>query len=110
MKESEGWKTTFYTRYRHYKYIVMLVELTNALATFQALINITFCKYLDIFVIAYLDNILIYIKGVLKKYVQSVKKIFKALKGVDIRLRPDKCEFHVKEIKFLGSVITTNRI
>ena len=88
----------------------MLFGLTNAPATFQALINTTLCKYLDIFVTAYFDDILIYTKKTLEEHVQLVKKIFKAPQGADIRLRPDKCEFYVKEVKFLGSVITTNRI
>ena len=84
--------------------------LTNAPATFQALINITLCKYLDIFVTAYLDDILIYTKGTLKEHIQAVKKVFKALQKADIRLRPDKCKFHVKTVKFLGSIIITDRI
>ena len=84
--------------------------LTNAPATFQALINTTLCKYLDIFVTAYLDDILIYTKGTLKKNIQEVKKVFKALQEADIRLQPDKCKFHVKIVKFLGSIITTDGI
>ena len=84
--------------------------LTNAPATFQALINTTLCKYLDIFVTAYLDDILIYTKGTLKEHIQAVKKVFKALQEADIRLRPDKCKFHVKTVKFLGSIITTDGI
>ena len=64
----------------------MLFGLMNAPATFQALINITLCEYLDIFVTAYLDNILIYTKGTLKEHIQEVKKVFKALQKVDIRL------------------------
>ena len=84
--------------------------LTNAPATFQALINTTLCEYLDIFVTAYLDNILIYTKGTLKEHIQVVKKVFKALQEADIRLQPDKCKFHVKTVKFLGSIITTDGI
>ena len=84
--------------------------LTNAPATFQALINTTLCKYLDIFVTAYLDDILIYTKSTLKEHIQVVKKVFKALQEADIRLQPDKCKFHVKTVKFLGSIITTDGI
>ena len=84
--------------------------LTNAPATFPALINTTLCKYLDIFVIAYLDDILIYTKSTLKEHIQEVKKVFKALQEADIRLQPDKCKVHVKTVKFLGSIITTNGI
>ena len=66
-------------RYGHYKYTVMPFGLTNAPATFQALINTTLCEYLDVFVTAYLDNILIYTKSTLKEHIQEVKKVFKAL-------------------------------
>ena len=100
----------FQTRYGHYKYTVMPFGFTNAPATFQALINTTLCKYLDIFVTAYLDDILIYTKGTLEEHIQAVKKVFKALQEADIRLRPDKCKFHVKTVKFLGSIITTDEI
>ena len=110
MRKGEEWKTAFQTRYGHYKYTVMPFGLTNAPATFQALINTTLCKYLDIFVSAYLDDILIYTKDTLKEHIQEVKKVFKALQDADIRLRPDKCKFHVKTVKFLGSIIMTNGI
>ena len=64
----------------------MLFRLTNTSATFQALINTILCKYLDIFVIAYLNDILIYTKGTLGEYVKLFQKIFEALQGADIRL------------------------
>ena len=84
--------------------------LTNAPPTFQAFINTTLCEYLDIFVTAYLDNILIYTKSTLKEHLQGVKKVFKALQKEDIRLQPDKCKFYVKTIKFLASIIMTDGI
>ena len=86
MREGEEWKTAFQTRYGHYKYTVTPFGLTNAPATFQTLINTTLCKYLDIFITAYLDDILIYTKSTLKEHIQEVKKLFKALQEADIRL------------------------
>ena len=53
---------------------------------------------------------MIYTKKTLEKYVQLVKKIFKALQRTDISLQPDKYKFNIKEVKFLGSIIMTNRI
>ena len=79
MRKDEEWKTAFCTRYKRYKYTVMPFGLTNAPATFQSLINTTFREYLDIFVTAYLDNILVYIKYTLKEHAEAVKKVFKAL-------------------------------
>ena len=88
----------------------MLFGLMNALATFQSLISTTFREYLNIFITAYLDNILVYTKSTLKEHAKAVKKVFKALQQADMRLRPDRCEFHKKEVKFLGSIITTEGI
>ena len=88
----------------------MPFRLTNAPATFQALINTSLCEYLDIFVTAYLNDILIYTKSTLKEHIQAVKKVFKVLQEANIRLQPDKYKFHVKTVKFLGSIITTDRI
>jgi hypothetical protein len=59
-EEGEEWKTAFRTRYGLLEYTVMPFGLTNAPATFQALINAILHQHLDIFVIAYLDDILIY--------------------------------------------------
>ena len=84
--------------------------LMNAPATFQSLINTIFQEYLNIFVIAYLDNILVYTKSTLKKHAKAVKKVLKALQQADMRLRPNKCEFHKKEVKFLESIITIEGI
>ena len=56
----------------------MPFRLTNAPATFQALINDVLRNYLDIFVVAYLDDILIYLES-LKDYAEHVKIVLRAL-------------------------------
>ena len=60
IKEGDEWKTTFQTQYRHYEYLVMPFGLTNALASFQRLINNVLRNFLDIFVVVYLNNILVF--------------------------------------------------
>ena len=52
--------TTFRTRYSLYKYKVMPLRLTNRPATFQHYINNTFIDYLDDFLTAFVDDLLIY--------------------------------------------------
>ena len=39
IKAGDEWKTAFYTYYRYYEFIVILIGLINALITFQAYIN-----------------------------------------------------------------------
>ena len=60
--EGDEEKTAFQTQYGHFEYQVMPFDLSNALATFQGYVNKILTEKLDIFVIVYLDDILIYTK------------------------------------------------
>ena len=74
IKAGHEWKTAFRTRFGLYEYLVMPFGLTNAPATFQAYINNVLRKYLDVFVVVYLDNILVYSKTY-DDHVRDVRKV-----------------------------------
>ena len=70
--ERNKWKTTFKIWYGQFKYQVMSFSLTNAPASFQGYINKIFVEKFDIFVIVYLDHILIYIKDDRDSHVTAI--------------------------------------
>ena len=102
MKEGDEGKTGFRTRYGLFESLVMPFGLTNAPATFKNLINDALSPYLDNFATAYLDDILIYSND-LQEHKDHVKTILTALTKQGLHLKPDKCEFHTQEVKYLGS-------
>lgn len=73
IKKGDEWKTNFQTCYRHYKYCIMPFGLTNAPVTFQLYINKYLAKKLDVFVVVYLNNIIIYTNKKKVKYKEAVK-------------------------------------
>ena len=71
--EGDEWKTAFRTRYGYFEYQVILFGLSNAPATFQEYINKILAEKLNIFVVVYLDNILIYTKDFGQPHVKVVR-------------------------------------
>jgi hypothetical protein len=57
----------------------MLIGLTNALVTFQVVINKVLNKYLDVFILVYLNNILIYTNSTKEEYIRHIRKVLKKL-------------------------------
>ena len=109
IKVGDKQKIVFRIRYRHYEYTIILFRLTNTLATFQTLINNILYKYLDIFVIAYLDDILIYSENP-RDYVKYIQTVLEYFKKAKLRLRLEKCEFHKEEVNFLGFIVNTKGV
>ena len=78
IKKGDEWKTVFHTHYSHFEYMIMLFELVNASATFQAYINWVLVRLIDIFCVIYLNNILIY-SEILNQHYKHIKKVLERL-------------------------------
>ncbi|KAI9034793.1 retropepsin-like aspartic protease/reverse transcriptase [Aspergillus affinis] len=97
------------TKYGHFEYLVMPFGLTNAPASFQRFINEVLGELLDTFVIAYLDDILVFSNNE-EEHIRHVKQVLRKLRITKLRLKLKKCEFHVQETEFLGHWITTEGV
>ncbi|XP_018427974.1 PREDICTED: uncharacterized protein LOC108800489 [Nanorana parkeri] len=75
IREGDEWKTAFRTQFGHYEYHVMLFGLCNAPATFQHLVNDVFCEFLDLFVIVYLDDILVFSSSLTLHRIQVLSRL-----------------------------------
>jgi hypothetical protein len=102
-------KTTFTTRYGLYEYTVMSFGLTNALAYFMYLINKVFMEYLDKFIVVFIDDILIFSKNE-EEHAEHLRLVLQKLREHKLYAKRRKCEFWLKEVSFLGHVVSNGGI
>src|SRR6266481_2546889 len=79
--------------------------LTNAPAAFQRFMNDTFADMIDINVVVYLDDILIYSDG-LPEHITHVQEVLRRLRINGLFAQADKCKFHVTSCKYLGYMLS----
>ena len=108
--EGDEWKTAFWTRYGHFEYQVMPFGLFNAPATFQGYVNKILAEKLDVFVIVYLDDILIYTEDPDQPHIDTVHWVLDQLRKYFLFANLKKCRFHQDEIRFLGYIVSSKGI
>ncbi|XP_070040635.1 uncharacterized protein [Nicotiana tomentosiformis] len=109
IKDEDISKTSFRTRYRHYEFLVMLFGLTNAPATFMDLISRVFKPFLDIFVIVFIDDILIYSRSQ-DEHENHLRTVLQTLREHWLYAKFSKCEFWLDSVAFLGHVVSKDGI
>src|SRR4051812_25502068 len=109
VRESDIPKTAFTTRYGLFEYTVMSFGLTNAPSYFMNLMNKIYMKYLDKFVVVFIDDILIYSKTEEEQF-WHLRLVLETLREHQLYAKFIKCEFWLKEVGFLGHVLSEGRI
>jgi hypothetical protein len=102
-------KTAFTTRYGLCEYTVMSFGLTNAPAYFLYLMNKVFMEYLDKLVVVFIDDILIYSKTE-EEHEEHLRFVLQKLREHQLYAMFSKCDFWLKEVSFLGHIITDGGI
>jgi len=89
---------------RFFEWLVMPEGLTNAPAAFQRFMNDIFADMIDVIVIIYLDDILIYSNNISEHKVH-IKEVLRRLHANGLFARADKCKFHVTSCEYLGYML-----
>ncbi|MBW0574996.1 hypothetical protein O181_114711 [Austropuccinia psidii MF-1] len=78
--------------------------LTNAPACFQNLVNIIFQDPLDVYVVVYFDDIMVFSKSE-EEHVTHVSTVLSRLRAKNLFAKASKCLFHVSSVEYLGYVV-----
>jgi hypothetical protein len=88
---------------------VLSFGLTNALAYFMYLMNKVFMKYLNKFVVVFIDDILVYSRSE-EEHEEHLRLALQKLREHKLYAKLSKCEFWMKQVAFLGHVISKGGI
>ena len=94
----------FHTCYGSFEWLVMPFRLTNAPAGFQRFLNTIFTDLLYVFIIIYLDDILIFSLNE-EDHVKHVSEVLRRLWEHNLFANNKKCVFHMDSIEYLGHII-----
>ena len=106
LREGDKLKTFLRTRYGHLEYQVMPFGLSKASATVQGYVTKILAEKLDIFVIVYSNDILIYTEDPGQPHVEAVRCVLDQLRKQSLFANLKKCRFHQDEVRFLGYVVS----
>ncbi|WMV20230.1 hypothetical protein MTR67_013615 [Solanum verrucosum] len=87
----------------------MSFGLTNAPAAFMDLMNRVFKQYLDLFVIVFIDDILIYSRNE-EEHASHLRVVLQTLKDRQLFAKFSKCEFWLQSVAFLGHIVSSEGI
>ena len=83
--------------------------LTNAPAEFMDLMNRVFRPYVDKFVVGFFDEILVYCKDA-QEHEKHLRIVLETLREKRLYAKLNKCDFWLKEVSFLGHIVSAEGI
>jgi len=105
IKEGDEWKAAFIIHIGAYESTVMYFGLTNFPATFQTMMNDLFCDLINQEDTATFINDILVAMDTEERHDELVEEVLKRLEENNLFVKPEKCEWKVREVEFLGVVI-----
>src|SRR6266540_4856333 len=109
VREEDIPKTAFSTRYGLYEFLVMSFVLTNAPTFFMYLMNSVFMTKLDVCVIVFIDDILVYSNNE-EEHAKHLRIVLDRLREHQLYAKLNKCQFWLKEVSFLGDILSAKGV
>ena len=104
VKEADRHKTAFKTRYGLFEFCVVPFGLMNAPGVFCNMMARVLYPFLDVFVICYMDDIIIY-SETQAEHRAHIDQVLKLLETNQFHLKPSKCSFFQSSVAFCGHMI-----
>ncbi|KAL4136285.1 hypothetical protein QTP88_007833 [Uroleucon formosanum] len=101
--------TAFSTNQGHWHFKKMAMGLKTSPCSFQRLMNNVMAGIVGIKCLVYLDDIIIYGKGLLD-HNEKLRDVFERLRNHNLKIQPTKCEFLKQQCMYLGHIISENGI
>lgn len=102
-------KTAFITRNGIYEWTRMPMGLKNSCVSFQMIMSQILWGLNWKNVLVYVDDILVFSKN-FDEHLQHLRLLFDRLRDANLTLKPSKCSFAVKQVKFLGHIVSKEGI
>ncbi|TWW62587.1 Retrovirus-related Pol polyprotein from transposon 17.6 [Takifugu flavidus] len=109
IRKGDEWKTAFNTHLGHFEYLVMPFGLSNAPAVFQELVNDVLRDMINVFVVVYLDDILVFSRT-MEEHHQHVRLVLQRLLENRLFIKAEKCVFHSASVGYLGYIVEEGRV
>ena len=109
VEEGDKEKTAFSTREGHFEFNVMPFGLTNAPATFERLMECVLAGLTYEQCLVYLDDIVIF-STTFPQHLERLTTVFQHLRKAGLTLKPEKCHFAQKEIRYLGHIVSSKGV
>jgi hypothetical protein len=102
-------KTAFRMHHDHFKFLVMSFSLTNAPASFQALMNDVLQDFIRVSMLIFFDDILIF-NDSWSCHLQHVCAVLQQLHEHNLAVKLSKCAFGTTSVAYLGHIISTKGV
>jgi hypothetical protein len=109
VRECDIPKTAFVSRYNIYEFMMMSFGLINALTYFMYMMSKVFMEYLYKFIVVFIDDILVYSRNE-EEHEGHLRLVLQKLRDHKLYAKLSKCEFWLKQVGFLGHVVSKGGI